>query len=114
MVSFVQIKRGITNFVDREIIPNLSGAEKVIVGTGAGVIAAKLPDILKNYADHPILSAMGIIDFQQGMVDIETLYAAAKPYIGTEPISVKIPMVGVTLKMTQSEIDNLYRCIKEA
>ena len=46
-------------------------------------------------------------------MDIDALYAAAKPYMGTEPLPLKIPALGLTLKMGKKEIDTLYTYIKE-
>lgn len=114
MVSISQVQKGIANFIDRELIPSLSVLERVVVGTGAGLIAAKLPEVLKNYAGHPLLSALNVVDLQRGQVDINALYSAAMPYIGADQIPIKIPMVGVTIKMGQKEFEILYKYIMEA
>lgn len=114
MVSINKIQKGLAMFIDREVIPSLSVMEKVLVGTGAGLVVAKLPEVLKQYAKHPFLAALGVVDLEQGMVDIPALYNAAQPYIGADPIPFKIPLVDITLKMGKREIDALYRYIMEA
>lgn len=48
------------------------------------------------------------------MIDIDAVYEAARPYIGADPIPVKIPVIGVTLRLTAAEIERLYTYIKEA
>lgn len=113
MVTISQVQQGVAKFVDAEVIPRLSTLEKLVVGSGAGLITAKLPDVLNKYTDNKIFSALGLYDPERGEIDIDALYNAAKPYISADPIPVKIPMVGITLKMTQREIDTLYRYIKE-
>lgn len=113
MVTIQQAQKGIARFVDTEIIPRLSVTEKLIVGGGAALMTAKLPEVLAKYADNKIFSALGLYDAEHGEIDLDALYAAAKPYIGVDPIPVKLPMVGLTLKFTQREIDTLYQYIKE-
>ena len=101
-------------FIAREVIPSLSVTETFLLGTGAGLVVVKLPEILKQYANHPFLATLGVVDLEQGMVDIPALYNAAQPYIRADPIPFKIPLVDITLKMGKREIDALYRYIMEA
>lgn len=112
MVNVTQMQRGLVNFVDREIAPHLSGWEKVVIGGGASLIANKMPAVVETIAAYPIVSALDL--YRDGEVDIDAIYSAIKPYIGTEPFAVKIPVVGVTLKMGHREIADLVKFIKEA
>lgn len=114
MVTIAQVQKGVAKFVDVEVIPRLSVMEKLVVGSGTGLITAKLPEILGKYADSKIFSGLGLYDAEHGEIDIDALYNAAKPYIGADPIPVKIPFVGITLKFTQREFDTLYKYIMEA
>lgn len=114
MVTITQVQRGMAEFIDREIVPQLNGFEKIMVGTGGGMIAAKLPELMNKLGDHPVLSVLDVYRKDSGEVDIDTIYTAMEPYIGTEPFAVKIPVVGVTLKMGRQEIRDLYDYIKRA
>lgn len=114
MVTLEQAQRGLVKFVDAEIVPGLSALEKVVIGGGAGVIVSKLPVILERYADNGMVAALELYDRERGQIDLDAVYNAVKPYIGPDPIPVKIPAVGVTVKLTQREVDALYRYIKEA
>lgn len=114
MVTINQVQQGVARFVDTEIAPKLSITEKLVVGGGAGLITAKLPEIVDKYADNKMVSALGLYDRESGEIDLDAIYNAAKPYIGADPVPVKIPMVGVTLKFTQREFDLLLKYIKEA
>lgn len=113
MVTIEQTQKGIARFIDAEIVPRLSVVEKLVVGGGAGILTSKLPAMLDVLAENKLIGAMGIYDREHGEIDIEALYNAAKPYIGADPIPVKIPAVGITLKFTQREIDTLYKYIME-
>lgn len=111
MVTIDKVQRGLAAFIDREMIPALSGWDKVLVGSGAGLAVAKLPNLLAQY---PILATMGIYNPENNQVDIDALYQAITPHIGTEAIPAKIPMLNMTVKIGRPEVDALYRYIKEA
>lgn len=114
MVTIAQAQQGLVKFVDAEVVPRLSVTEKLLVGGGMGLVTARLPEILSKYADNKVFSALGIYDRENGEVDIDALYNAAKPYIGPDPVPVTVPFVGLKLKFTQREFDTLYKYIKEA
>lgn len=114
MVTIAQVQQGVARFVDTEIVPRLSTAEKLIVGGGAGLATAKLPELVNRYAGNKIVSALNLVDVERGEIDLDAVYNAVKPYLTGDPIPVKVPFVGLTLKFTQREIDTLYRYIKEA
>lgn len=114
MVEINQIQRGLANFIDRDIIPKLSAWERIVVGGGGGLIAAKMPEVLAAVSQNPVVNALGVVDAERGEIDIDAIYEAARPYIGADPIPVKIPVIGVTLRLTAAEIERLYTYIKEA
>lgn len=114
MVTIEKVQAGLVTFIDRELAPGLSGWDRVIVAGGSGLIAANLPRIIAQYANHPMVSALGVYDAESGQVDIDALYKAASPYMGTERLPLKIPAIGITVKIGKPELDALYRYIKEA
>ena len=107
MVPMENVKAGLARFVDREIAPGLSGWDKVIVAGGLAVMIKNLPNVIAKY---PILSTLGVSDTE---VDIDTLYEAAIPYVN-EKMPLKVPGIGITLKIGKQELDALYKYIKEA
>ena len=113
MVSINKVQAGFAKFVDSELVPALSGWEKIIVGGGSGLLAAKLPDIISKYTGSEIVSAMGLYDAESGMIDVEALYNAIAPKIGAEKLPIKLPLIGITVKIGRPEIDLLYQYIME-
>ena len=111
MVRMDQVQRGLAAFIDNELMPSLTGWDKVLVGGGAGLLSAKLPQIVSQF---PVVAALGLYDAASNQVDIDALYNAIVPHIGTEALPLKIPMVGITVKIGRQEIDALYRYVKEA
>lgn len=57
-----------------------------------------------------MLSALGVSETE---VDIDALYEAAIPYVN-EKMPLKIPGIGITLKIGKQELDALYKYIKGA
>lgn len=113
MVPLENVQAGIVKFIDREIAPGLSGWDRVLIAGAGGLLTARIPDIIAQYADHPMVKALGVYDQEHGMVDVDALYNAAKPYIGTEPMPIKIPVLKMTMKVGKKELDTLYAYIQE-
>ena len=111
MVSMEKVQKGIAVFIDQELIPSLTGWDKILVGGSAGVAVAKLPKIIEQY---PIISALDIYDKNNNQMDIDTLYQSVVPYLGNELLPLRIPVLGITMKVGKQQIDALYRYIKEA
>lgn len=72
-----------------------------------------MPEVLTQYAAKPVVAAMNLYNAETGTVDIDTVYQAMMPYMGTEPMPVKIPLMGITMKIGRKEIDTLYAYMKE-
>lgn len=113
MATITQIQRGFSLFVDNEVTPAFDGWKKAVVAGSAGLLAANFPNIVKVYANHPFVAALGVYDAASGNVNLDALYNAFVPKLGTEKIPLTIPKIG-TIKMGQPEIDTLMRYIKEA
>ena len=111
MVTMNAVQQGVSRFMDREILPHLNGMEKVVVGGGANLFAAKLPQVLSNI---PVLSVLSLYEAEHNMIDIDAVYEAVKPFVTAEAFTIKVPLVGVTMKLGQREINELYNYIKES
>ena len=113
MVTIQQVQKGFTRFIDNHLAGAFTGWQKAVVLGGATLIAASIPKIIESYADQPIISAVGIIDKNSGTIDVDALYNAFIPNLGSEKIPVTIPKIGV-IKLGKEEFDNILRYIKEA
>ena len=85
----------------------------MLVGGGGGLLAAKLPQMIEKYAEHPMISALGVYDKDSGEVDVDALYQLSFFYLVTESLLIKIPLVGITIKVGRRELDSLYAYIRE-
>lgn len=118
MVTLTQVQKGFARFVDNHVSAAYTGIERVIVSGAAGLISAKLPEILSGYAQQPLVASLGLYDATKASVDIDTLYNAFVPQMGAEKLPIELPTIGKinlgTIKLGRDELDILVRYIKEA
>ena len=112
MVTISQSQKGFSLFIDNEVAAAFDGWQKSIIAGGAALLAANFPNIVKTYAEHPLVAAFGIYDINTGMVNIEAVHSTFVPKMGTDKIPITIPKIG-TIKIGREEIDTLMRYIKE-
>lgn len=113
MATINQIQKGFTKFIDCHISGAFDGWQKALVIGGATLLAANLPNLMQVYGAHPFVSALGVYNPEAGTVDIDKLYNAFVPNLGSEKIPLSIPKVA-TIKMGREDIDVLVKYIKEA
>ena len=112
MVTYEQVITGLSKFIDSEIISQLTGNSKVLLGIGAGVALKKGDVLFNNLRNNTAIKMLGIID-EEGHIDIETLYTEARKQAQKEVLRLEIPMVG-TLKLNADDIEKLYSYIKNS
>ena len=110
MVTTYQVQRGFTRFVDSEVAVAFNGWQKAVVAGTASLLVANIDRLVESY---PLVSALGVYDQEACMVDIDKLYNAYVPQLGSDKIPVAIPKIA-TIKLGKEEIDTLVRYIKEA
>ena len=111
MVSFSQLIAGTMKFIDAEMLPALPASQRWIAGALLYAVQGKAPDLLAQYASHPLVAALGLIG-GDGTVDIETARMAAKSACQKHGAAeVSIPMIG-QFKLTEKNFDSLFRFIR--
>ena len=69
--------------------------------------------LVRTYASHPVVAALGIYNPVSDSVDIDSLYNSFVPHMGGDKLPIVIPKVG-TIRIGKEEIDLLMKYIKEA
>lgn len=113
MATIGQIQRGVARFVDGHLAGAFTGWQKALVVGGSTLLAANMPNLVKIYGTHPMVSALGVYNPDAGTIDVDALYNAFVPHMGTDKLPITIPKVG-TIKLGKEDLDALYRYIKEA
>ena len=104
MVGYEQIRKGIVNYINRDLVPLAPKA----IGIGLAAFAPMVAEAkLKEAMAHPLLTGTGLIDGNSADIDriVQLLKPAAE---GKWPVE----MFGFTF--TEADMDKLYRYIKEA
>ena len=112
MVTIDQAMRGVAQYADNKIIPHLPTGK----GIGAGIALALIMDggkaRLLKLRENPAVQMMGIMD-EDGIIDIDRLYNAARTRVDGKKIPWDIPVIG-ELKFDVNDVDRLYKYIQEA
>ena len=109
MVSVESIGKGIAKFADREILKNVDGWQKVVVGATIALAINRSQDIVASYRDNNIVKMLKIFD-ENGNIDLDVLRDVIKDNISNNGFVITVPILG-ELKFHKSDVDNLYNDI---
>lgn len=111
MVSVDKIERGIADYLDAELMPQLqnNALEKIIVGTAASLFIRKSGAIIEGYKDNKIVKTLGIMD-EDGNVDVDILTEEIKKNISKDGVRIDVPVIG-TLTFRKEDVDKLHNYI---
>ena len=111
MVTMNQLQNGITAYIDREVLPHLTGMKRVGLGVYSAMAANNIGPMLTKYKDHPAVAVLDVID-SDGNVDVDKLYQAALPmFQDGEKQHINIPFIG-ELMVDRTDLEKLYQYIK--
>lgn len=104
MESVDQVKRGIANFIDAEVVPVMPKWKGIALAVGASLMIEGKTDELLN---HPLVKMMGVVNGDK--IDVDKLYSSFKTKAqGQWPIEIG------EIKMNEGDFDKLYQYIKRA
>lgn len=113
MVTVEQVQRGVSRWVDTDVIPHLTGARRLGLGLWAGLAAAGLPKAVERYRDHPAVQMLDVVA-DDGTVDLDKVYQAALPLFQSgEKYPFSLPGIG-EMTVDRSDLEKLYQYIREA
>lgn len=115
MVPIKQVADGFNRYVQNNIVAKVSGLPAWGIGALSVLVADKATNLISQFADQPMVKALGIVDGQN--VDIDALYKAVYPQAQKQDASIDFKLLGLnvgTLKLTAADVDALYKEIKGA
>lgn len=112
MTTIDQIMRGASRFADTEVIPHLPTGKGIAAGVALTLAMEGGKQQLLALREHPAVKMMGVMD-EEGKVDLDRLYSAARPKLDGQKLPVSIPLIG-ELKFDVNDLDKLYKYIREA
>lgn len=111
MVSLEQMKNGLMRYIDNDMLPKLTGMKKIGLGIYAALAGKNLVSIVQQYANHPAIAMLGVMDDSHN-IDLDKLYEAAiHAFADGDKITLSIPMIG-DYTIDHTDVDKLYRYMK--
>ena len=111
MVHKSKVLYGVAGYIDDEIVAKLAGSWKAwAVGGLAGIAVNRADGLIAQYANHPMVKALGLIDGEN--IDVETIITELRKQAQRNAATIDIPIVG-PVTFTATDIDSLYRHIMQ-
>ena len=110
MVSLIQAQNGLAKYVDRELVPHLTGFKRIGLASYVALATNHAGELVTKYKDHPAVSVLHIIDCNTNEIDLDALHAAVYPQFAQRQ-TIAIPFIG-DLTLDQNDIDKIYRYMK--
>lgn len=111
MYEYSKILEAIAKFVDEDILTNVNGWQKWVLGSGIGLVLNDGEDMLNKIKDNEFVKMLKIVDGDK--INVDKIYKELKKQAKKTPISINIPMVGV-LTLKEEDVDKLYKLIERS
>ena len=72
MVSIDKVQTGISRYLDNEVVPKMSGANRWLFSAAAAAYVAEAPKLVKKLNENKALAALNLVD-EAGNVDVEKI-----------------------------------------
>lgn len=112
MVSIDKVQRGVSRYLDEQLMPHMQGKNRWIVTGVATLYLSKLPQLIQTYAEKPAIKALGLVT-QDGAIDIEAIFNSVRPAARVSPAEINIPLAG-SISITEQDLDMMLRYIMQA
>jgi hypothetical protein len=112
MVTFAQVKSGISKYITEEIISKMDGWKQWVSGAAVAIALTKADALFEALKSNAIISMLGVAK-EDGMIDLDVLRKAFKEQAESSgPVSIDIPAIG-KITLSSNDIDMIYRYIQE-
>ena len=108
MYHYRNVINGLTKFVDHELTPKMTGLNKWLFGTGAGIIASKGEHVFHSLKDNPLLHTLELIEEEN--INGTCIYKELLRQAEHGPIHIDIPMIG-TVTLDKSDVEKCYEAV---
>lgn len=108
MYHYKTVMDGLAEFIDHELIPKMSGLNRWVFGTGAGIALSKAEKIFHKLKEVELLHTLELIEEEK--INVTCIYHELIEQASKGPIHIEIPMLG-TITLDKSDVEALYRHI---
>ncbi len=110
MYSYHAVTEGVLKFVDHDLLPKMTGLQKWLFGTGAGIMANKSEKIFEDLKHNSLIKTLELIEDDK--VNVTCIYKELLKQAEKGPIHIDIPMLGI-VSLDRSDVEKIYRYIIE-
>lgn len=110
MYHYKEVIEGLVSFVDHELVPKMTGLNKWLFGTGAGIVAHKGEHIFHALKEIELLHTLELIEEEK--INVECIYKELLRQADKGEITIEIPMIGA-ITLDRSDVEKMYRYILE-
>lgn len=111
MYEYNKILDAISKFVDEDILTNVNGWQKWLLGSGLGLVLSDSEDMFNQIKNNEFVKMLKIVDGDK--INVDKIYKELKKQAKKTPISINIPMIGV-LTLKEEDVDKLYKLIERS
>lgn len=111
MAKFNQIKSGIAEYIDREMLPQIHGWQKWVVGASLSMAMEKSVDIFNKLKENEFIKLMEVIDSNDN-IDIDKLYKHFLAESKKGAITFKSSILG-DITLDEKDVEKIYCYIRE-
>lgn len=112
MVTLSQVLKGLSAFLEKEIVEKIDGFMKWGVGAAIAIYLDNGVNIFNSLKNNQWVKMLDAID-ENDNIDIDKIYNAILPEAKKHAITFKAPGLGV-ITLTSNDVEKLYTQIKEA
>lgn len=110
MYHYNQVIKGLVEFVDEELVPKMTGLQKWLFGTGAGIVASKGEHVFHALKDIELLHTLELIHDEK--INVSCIYKELLRQAEKGDIHIEIPMIG-SIRLDHTDVEKIYRYIIE-
>lgn len=109
MVTLNQVLTGLKTYLENELIAQITGLNKWIVGAGIAMAIDNGAEIFNQLKQNPAIKALNIIN-KEDEIDIDKIYKYLSEQASKSSVTFTVPIVGaITLK--KKDVDKIYNLI---
>lgn len=110
MYEYNQVINGIAKYIDEEIISQIDGWKKWVIGSGVGIALSDGTEIFNNIKNNDLVKMLGIVD-KEDKINVDKIYKELKKQSKKSSITFNVPMIGA-MTLTEQDVEKLYKAIK--
>ena len=109
MVHYSKVIRGITKYIEDDILSKLSGtAGKWAAGVAVALAAKRAEQMYQAVANNAVVRALGFVEGEN--VDVDAIYAELMQQAKQGDAVINVPMLG-QITFSAADVESLYRHI---